>query len=409
MKRSLFLLLTVAFCIAFQGCLKDKLTKTYTVMIPVYKDKSEVYSEIISNAPRTLSNPGKMFVYGNYIFLNELDKGVHIIDNSNPSSPVQKAFINIPGNLDIAVKGNILYADLYNDMVVVDISNPLDARYVRHVPNIFPGRMYGNGFVGDTSRVIVDWIKKDTTIELGNEGRFFTDYFAIASFGGGGTGAGPVGVAGSMARFSVVNNHLYTVNHSELLSFDISNTTSPVKVNTRNVGWNIETIYPFGGKLFIGSNTGMFIYNISNPAAPEPQGQFTHVRACDPVVADNDYAYVTLRSGNNCNTATNELHIVNVSNVFNPVLTKSYALFNPHGLAKSGNTLFICDGKQGLKVFNVTDPLNIVLEQQLQGMETYDAIAFNNNLLIVAKDGLYQYDYSVPGTLAFRSKIPVTP
>ena len=68
-------------------------------------------------------------MYGNYIFLNEVNKGVHIIDNSNPAKPSIKAFINIPGNVDIAVKGSTLYADLFADLVVVDISNPLDAAF----------------------------------------------------------------------------------------------------------------------------------------------------------------------------------------------------------------------------------------------------------------------------------------
>ncbi|MDZ4794620.1 MAG: hypothetical protein SGI83_10105, partial [Bacteroidota bacterium] len=127
MKKITLLLLPVTLCFILQGCLKDKLTKTYTILTPVYKEKSEVYANIKSNAPRPLESPGKIFMYGNYIFLNEVDKGVHIIDNANPASPVMKAFINIPGNLDIAVKGNTMYADLYADMVVVDISNPLQA------------------------------------------------------------------------------------------------------------------------------------------------------------------------------------------------------------------------------------------------------------------------------------------
>ena len=50
-------------------------------------------------------------------------------------------------------------------------------------------------------------------------------------------------------------------------------------------------------RLFIGSQTGMFIYNLSNPDNPVQDGQFNHVRSCDPVIADEKYAYVTLRSG----------------------------------------------------------------------------------------------------------------
>ncbi|HEV7779976.1 MAG TPA: hypothetical protein VGO58_01860, partial [Chitinophagaceae bacterium] len=385
-------------------------TKTYTILTPVYKEKTEVYANIKSNTPVKVGAPGKLFVYGNYIFLNEVDKGVHIIDNSNPANPVIKAFINIPGNLDIAVKGNTLYADLYSDMVVVDISNPLQARYVKHVNNVFPERQYTNGFIADSNRIIVDWTRKDTTVDIRNYYCNRCNYLALADAGGGPMTAGgsTIGVAGSMARFSIVNNFIYTVNDRDLTSFDISTAENPVKTSTRQVGWRIETIYPFSNKLFIGSNTGMFIYDISTPASPVQQGQFSHVRSCDPVIADGNFAWVTLRSGNTCNTMTNELQLVNISNVFLPAFVKSYGMTNPHGLTKDNNLLFICDGKDGLKMYDASDPMNISLKKQATGIETYDAIAMNGNLVLVAKDGLYQYTYSTAGNLDLRSKISVS-
>ncbi|MGI8638249.1 MAG: hypothetical protein ACR2KZ_22885, partial [Segetibacter sp.] len=107
-----------------QGCLKDTATKTYTVYSPVYKSVAEVRASIKNDAPSPIAKPGKIVVLGKYIFLNEVDKGVHIIDNTNPAAPVNKYFISIPGNLDLAVKGNTLYADLYKDLVTIDMSNP---------------------------------------------------------------------------------------------------------------------------------------------------------------------------------------------------------------------------------------------------------------------------------------------
>lgn len=412
MKKITLLLLPFTLCFLISGCLKDKLTKTYTILTPVYKAKTEVYANIKSNTPREVGTPGKIFLYGNYIFLNEVDKGVHIIDNTNPSNPIVKAFINIPGNLDIAVKGNTLYADLYEDLVVVDITNPLQASFVKHINKVFPERQYTNGFVPDSTMVIVDWIKKDTTIDINSYcNRCMYDVAALSSSQSGGfsTGAAPtVGIAGSMARFSIVNNYLYTVNTSSLSSFNITTTINPVRTASQQVGWNIETIYPFSNKLFIGSMTGMFIYDISNPATPVAQGQFSHARRCDPVIADGNYAYVTLRNGTACAGNTNQLDVVNITNINSPVLAKTYPMTNPHGLSKDNNLLFICDGKDGLKMYDASNPLNIVLKKHLPAIETYDAIANNGNLLVVAKDGLYQYGYSSPGTLDFKSKISVS-
>src|SRR5262249_24090253 len=148
-------------CALVQGCLKDKLTRTYTILRPVYKEKSEVYANIKSSPAKAIESPGKIFLYGNYIFLNEVDKGIHVIDNSNPSRPEVKAFIEIPGNLDIAVRGSILYADLYADLVVVDIADPLHAKFIKSVSGVFEDRSYINGFVADNTKYIVDWTRKD--------------------------------------------------------------------------------------------------------------------------------------------------------------------------------------------------------------------------------------------------------
>lgn len=410
MKKKIFLLLPLLAAFIFQGCLKDKILRTYTILTPVYKEKSEVYANIKTNPASEITNPGKFFLYGNYIFLNDIDRGIHIIDNSNPSIPVNKGFINIPGNLDIAVKGNTLYADLYADLVVVDITNPTDARYVKYIPQVFPGRNYTNGFMADSNKVIVDWIRKDTTMEVGSYCNR-CDYLLASSSPyqgtGGFLGSGPVGVSGSMARFALVNNFLYTVNNSSLTSFDISTPIAPVQTARQQIGWNIETIFPFKNKLFIGSRTGMFIYDITNPSAPLQQGQFAHMQSCDPVVADDKYAYVTLRAGNACGDLQSQLDVIDVTNVLAPSLAKVYNLVNPYGLSKDGNTLFVCDGTAGLKVFDATNPLNLTLKQHLTGMETYDAIAMNGNLLLVAKDGLYQYDYTA-SSLNLKSKIPVS-
>lgn len=417
--NSFFAVLAILSCITFTGCIKDACHRTYTYSYyqPVYKTTAEVKANIKSNTPVQIQNPGKIYIRGNYIFLNEVDKGIHIIDNSNPSSPVNKAFINIPGNLDLAVKGNILYADLYTDLVTIDITDPLNATVKKYNEGVFPYRSYGIGFSADRSKIIVDWEKRDTTVtedcawNRGWEpmaGAFFLASSASAD-GGSKASVSPIGLGGSMARFTLVNNRMYTVSFSDLNIFNITSPENPVFSNKVNINsWNIETIFPFKDKLFIGSQTGMFIYTISNPDNPALAGQFVHAVSCDPVIADDNFAYVTLRSGTNCRNATlNQLDILKLSNFTNTQLLKSYPLTNPHGLSKDGNLLFICDGKAGLKVYDASDVMNLQLIKHITTLETYDVIAYNNIALVVAKDGLYQYDYSNVNNIQLRSKIEV--
>src|SRR6187455_2311178 len=88
---------------SFQGCLKDTCKSTYTIYSPIYKSLTDVRAGMKSEAPKPLQNTGKIYVFGNYIFLNEVNEGIHVIDNTNPAAPRNINFINIPGNVDIAV------------------------------------------------------------------------------------------------------------------------------------------------------------------------------------------------------------------------------------------------------------------------------------------------------------------
>ena len=406
--------------VIFSACVKDSCKKvhTYSYFVPVYKTKAEVRANIRSNAPREVERPGKIYIYGKYIFLNDIDKGIHVIDNSSPSQPRNISFIDIPGNMDLAVRENILYADLYSDLVSIDISIPGNVLLKNVVENVFPHRNFGGGFAGNASQnVIVDWIRKDTTVTESCDnpvGIFSMDgavFLGSASSGGPGRSAGvnasPIGQGGSMARFTLIGNRLYLLSGANLNVFDVGDVNKLVSTNKVTINWDVETIFPFIDKLFIGARSGMYIYNVSNPDAPVQVGKFAHARVCDPVIADNDYAYVTLRSGSQCEGFTNQLDIVQLNNLSNPSLLKSYKLKNPHGLSKDGNTLFICDGADGLKVYDALDVNNLQLLTQVSGMETYDVIAFNNVALVVAKDGLYQYDYSNTGSLKLLSKISI--
>ncbi|MEI9810605.1 MAG: hypothetical protein WDO16_23555 [Bacteroidota bacterium] len=184
-------------------------------------------ANIKSNAPKEIVKTGKLYIFGHYIFLNEIDKGIHVINNANPASPQQVAFIDIPGNLDIAVKGNTLYADLYTDLVAIDISDPSHAVVKKVIENQFPYRYWGNGFAPDNSQVIVDWKQKDTTVTESCEQNFLAVYtldnggvFFSGSVANAASSTSPVGTGGSMARFTIMNDRLYTVSNSDLDVFN---------------------------------------------------------------------------------------------------------------------------------------------------------------------------------------------
>jgi len=417
LKSSIWCTLVLA---AFSGCIKDtlKTSYTYTLAQPIFKTTQEV-RENIKNVPGTaLKNPGKMYVSGSYIFLNERNKGIHVINNSNPANPINESFIAIPGCEDLAIFGKTLYADCYTDLMVLDISNPKSVVLKEVTSNLFPERRFTMGFAMDSNQVITDWIVKDTTTihktnitdgQLINGGLWFNSSFEFTSFSAGNSTRTQAGKGGSMARFAISHNYLYAVTQQNLLALSLANPLSPKLTSNKAMGWGIETIYPFQDKLFIGSNSGMFIYLLSDPAQPKQTAIFTHATVCDPVIADGNYAYVTLRSGAVCPGFTNQMDVVNVEDIYNPKLVRSYPLTNPHGLDKRGNWLFVCDGKDGLKVLDATDPANVKLKKTIAIKDTYDVICWGPVAIVSTAAGIYQYNIEDVEKITLLSKILITP
>jgi len=397
--------------------MKDTVKESYSFYRPVYQTKEAIKNGIKNLPAADIERPGKIVLKGNYLFLNDIDRGIHIIDLADPANPKKLSFIDIPGSMDLAVNGNFLYADCYTDLVTLDITDPLNVAVKQFINGVFPHRYYGS-FLADTTQVIRKWIKVDTSITRDFTGRagqqiffdrsgvFFSlgSRFLASSF----SGTGAIGIAGSTARFGLQQNRMYTVSHDDLKVFNVTKPDAPVYTNKVDlVQGNIETIFPYKNNLFIGAQGGMFIYSASNPDQPSLLGQFTHVRSCDPVVADDTHAYVTLSGGTMCGGFSNQLDVVDIKNLLSPKLLKTYPLKSPKGLSKDGNTLLICDGTDGLKLFDVTDPTNVTHIKTLSGFEPHDVIALQGYAIAVASDGIYTVDYRQPANAGIIGKIVI--
>ncbi len=203
------------------------------------------------------------------------------------------------------------------------------------------------------------------------------------------------GKGGSMAKFTIVGNSLYIIDNQRLKVFDISSASNPVYVQDFFVGLNIETVFGDGNYLYIGSQAGMYIYDITNPSSPQYISRIVHILSCDPVVANDTLAFVTLRSGSNCRNsgASNQLEIIDIKDKANPTLLYTYFVDEPWGLAIDSCYLFICHGKHGLGVYNFNNLERIDTICRIPNIETYDVITNNKTLFIIGANGFYQYNY----------------
>ncbi|MEL6672501.1 MAG: hypothetical protein AAFR61_09925 [Bacteroidota bacterium] len=415
------------------GCLQDKCTQTMTFYTyePVYKSLEEVRAGVKSEAARSIQRPGKIYFKDAYVFIVEVNEGVHVLNNTDPSQPSSEAFIAVPGARDLAIRGNSMYVDSYLDLVAIDITNVQAAVETHRETDVFHYGTWHPGLWADQNLgIAVDWIETEHVEEaecgdnnfLGGWGgnAFFRaealDLAGAASnsnlnapSAGGGSDVSS-GVGGSMARFTISGSYLYTVPQGQLLVFDVASPATPNKVSEQWINWDVETIFPKGDKLFIGSQTGMHIYSIAQPTSPEHVSSIQHVRSCDPVVVEGNYAYVTIRDGNNCGgESVNQLFVVDLTNIQSPQTIATYEMHNPHGLGIRNGILFLCDGDEGLKVFDASDVYKIDDNQlaHFKNIHAFDVIPLHNLLLMIGEDGLYQYDYSDLDNIYQLSHIPV--
>lgn len=104
---------------------------------PVYIMAEEA-DTVMSLPPQPISQLGKIYYKDNLIYVGERGQGVHIIDNTNPEQPIRMGFIQIPGNKDITIEDNYMYADNFSDLLTIDISDLGNVAEIHRLENVYP-------------------------------------------------------------------------------------------------------------------------------------------------------------------------------------------------------------------------------------------------------------------------------
>ncbi len=225
------------------------------------------------------------------------------------------------------------------------------------------------------------------------------------------------GVAGSYARFMLVGDFMYVVGSTNIKTFQLENPADPILIDEQYIGTNIETVFNLRDRLFIGSGDGLYIYTISEEGKPVKASETTYdflpFTTCDPVVANDTFAYVTLNSTQRIGRCRriaeinlNLLNIFDVTDINNPQLMAQYEMHNPKGVGLDGNILFLCDDTQGLKIFDVSDPNLVKSIAHFDDFIAFDVIPLGGLLLVVGPDNVYQFDYTDLNNIHKISEIP---
>lgn len=408
MKRLLILLSILG--VALTSC-EDKRLQTYVANVPVYMSYDELRSSFEVVTGVLIEKPGKINFYGSYMFINEYQKGIHVVDMSTPSNPQLKAFIEVPGNVDMAIRNDQLFAESYVDLLVIDISNPEQPTLAKRVEELFEYIIppydyeYPLDEIDQEKGVITGYVVEKITREIYHNPYPWPIYYDYAMLESSykmdgrpvSSNGNSYGIGGSLARFITYDDYLYTLESAwNLKSINISDIDN-LSVEKELYLWgNVETLFISDHYMYVGTSNGMHILDLTVPSSPNLLSTYQHITACDPVVVEGDRAYITLRSGNNCGSTLNQLEVVDISDRYEPKRLSSFSMTEPYGLGIDGTTLFVCEGKYGLKVYDATDESNITSHEiaRFPGIHAYDVIPLEDFLFMIGDDGFYIYDYA---------------
>ena len=419
MKRiaSLLYIVIITFSFIFSGCELMNGTETADVAYfkPIFATVEELTMDISINPPLDYAQSGKVITYGDYVFVNSPNKGIHIVDNTDPGNPINKSFISLPGNIDMAIVDDHIYADMFSALVVLDISNIDEPILLEDytVEDVFYFDQYWNypsweeleayeydrvGYENlDMSQgIVLDWEIEIRQEEVESSGMYYEDFAVMDSqeMSVEDGGSRQVSTAGSMTRFLPIDQFLYTISFNELVLFELTSSHQPLRWGKLDTETWAETLFRLNDILYVGSTNGMLMYDITDAGNPSYINRIEHFRSCDPVVADEAYAYVTLRGGTNCWTDLNELQIIDIQDSQNLSVVGRHILYNPHGLAVIGDHLIVCDGTAGVKVVDIADRTAPKILGTYPIDFAYDVIVSYPTALVVGEQVMYQYDIS---------------
>lgn len=208
------------------------------------------------------------------------------------------------------------------------------------------------------------------------------------------------GVGGSTARFVIQNDYLVVVEDRRIRTFSLKDSMKPKFVDESfTTGPRLETVFAYGKDLvLIGTNQGAVITRITNEGLVDGISFASHFTSRDPVIAENDIMYVTIRpeenqarvvddSGVLATDPSNRLIVYDISNLGDPEEITQLGIKNPTGLSLSGNRLYVCFA-EGLRIYDITEPRIPKAITDYADFPCNDVIAAENSLIATGEKGI---------------------
>ncbi len=166
MRKIRILFLSILFGFMINSCIwtrpDEQIIPEPVQFSAVIIDRTTFENSVVTKPIQNIVKSGKIYIKDNIMFLNDVNKGFHVYDYTNPANPIKTGFINILGATDLAIRNNNLYINQATDLVTLSYNSTDNSIVIlNRDKNVFPQKKSPQGFISPTtaSQIIIDWIK----------------------------------------------------------------------------------------------------------------------------------------------------------------------------------------------------------------------------------------------------------
>jgi uncharacterized repeat protein (TIGR02543 family) len=339
----------------------------------------------------------------NRIYLAKGSAGILILDASNPDAiaPITGGSYQLPSvtnnAMDVGIDGTTLYVgENTQGLYALDVSDPGNPTLIgQSEASNFSYLQVNNGVVYGPGDQCLN-VYEPTGLNSVSPPNILP--INQVTLNGGGL---PKGMA-------IVGNSLVAIGQPLGLNLlDISVPTAPVLESSYWFLNSLKGIFLTGNHVYVASGHTDYsgelkVFDISNPAQPSELASFMFPESAESVFIEGNVAYVGGYS---------QLHTIDISNPANPLLLDTINQSMPSkNLKKVGDLLISANGFEGIQIFNVSDPCNLIELEDFYAFGTVNAIDIYNNYAYLAinngsNDVIRILDISDPSNIAFVNTV----
>jgi len=163
MNRVFLILIGLVFLLS--SCKDEFIGHSGMGKAPIYLPTSDL-NDIGSLPAQPVIQSGPIFLIGDFFYMIETGKGIHIFDISDDQTENSLVFIKIPAVTDFTIDGNFLYADSWKDLVSLDITDIYNVILLNRTENVFDPFLFPQLFNGpfecfdESKGAIIGWEDK---------------------------------------------------------------------------------------------------------------------------------------------------------------------------------------------------------------------------------------------------------